>query len=63
MSAGGPDERRARVVLLLGSIGVVIGIGLSGSMARMQFVGGAALVVGWLTLVVGIHRFGRLGTR
>jgi hypothetical protein len=54
-------EWRARVVLLLGAIGVAAGVALCGSLGG-HGVGGIALIAGWLTLIVGIHRFGRLGS-
>jgi hypothetical protein len=48
--------------MLLGAAAVAVGIALSGSAGQGRGVGGVALVVGWLALVAGIHRFGRLGS-
>jgi hypothetical protein len=62
MSAVAPDERRARIAILLGAVGVAAGIASSGSVGQGKGVSGVLLIVGWLTLVVGIHRFGRIGT-
>ncbi len=59
MSAPTRDEKRARLLILLGAIGVAIGVALSGSVGRGT--GGVILIAGWLALVVGVHRFGRLG--
>lgn len=54
-------EPAARLAILVGAVSVALGIGLSGSLVHGRSVGGMVLVLGWLTLVVGIHRFGRLG--
>jgi hypothetical protein len=61
MSAPTQSEWRARIVLLLGAVGVAIGIALSGSVGG-HGAGGVVLIAGWLTLIVGIHRFGRLAS-
>jgi hypothetical protein len=61
MNAPAGQEKSARRVIVLGAVAVAIGIALTGSAGQGSSVGGVALVVGWLALVVGIHRFGRLG--
>jgi len=52
-------RRRARALLAVGAIAATLGIGLTGSAAPT--LGAVLLLAGWLTLVVGIHRFGREG--
>jgi hypothetical protein len=61
MTAPVQAERRARVVIFLGAVGVVVGVALTGS-GQGNGAGGVVLLFGWLALVFGIHRFGRLGT-
>jgi hypothetical protein len=51
---------RARSVIAAGAIAAVLGVGLTGSASPT--IGGVLLMGGWLALVVGIHRFGRLGS-
>jgi hypothetical protein len=53
-------EGRARSLLALGALAAVLGVGLTGSASPTA--GAVFLVAGWLALVVGIHRFGRVGS-
>jgi hypothetical protein len=53
-------EPRARKTITFGAVCAVLGIGLTGSASPT--LGAVFLVVGWMALVVGIHRFGRSGT-
>jgi uncharacterized membrane protein YgdD (TMEM256/DUF423 family) len=53
-------DPRARATLVVGAVATVLGVALSGTASPN--LGGVLLIVGWLALVVGIHRFGRLGT-
>ena len=52
--------RRARLLLALGAVGVVVGIAIAGTVSRA--IGGFILVTGWLIIGAGIHAFGRSGT-
>jgi uncharacterized membrane protein HdeD (DUF308 family) len=53
-------ESSARRTITLGAVCAVLGIGLTGSASPT--LGAVFLVVGWMALVVGIHRFGRSAT-
>jgi hypothetical protein len=48
-----------RALLVVGAVLATAGLALSGSFS--PDLGGLALILGWLVLGVGIHRFGRLG--
>jgi hypothetical protein len=50
----------ARSIIALGALAATLGVGLTGSASPT--LGGVLLIGGWLGLVVGIHRFGRLGS-
>jgi hypothetical protein len=50
---------RARALILGGAVLAASGVALSGTLS--QGGGGVLLVLGWLVLVVAIHRFGRAG--
>jgi hypothetical protein len=54
-SAGGPS--RARQLVAAGASVVAVGIALVGT--AHPDIGGPVLLVGWLLLAAGIHRFGR----
>jgi hypothetical protein len=51
--------RPARALLVLGAVLATAGVALSGSLSPN--LGGLALILGWLAMGIGIHRFGRLG--
>lgn len=50
---------RARGYLGAGVVVVAVGLVVAGTVSPT--VGGVLVVAGWLTLVVGLHRFGRTG--
>ena len=58
-------ETRARRWLLAGAALSLVAVGALGTGPGLggRIAGGAALVVGWWMLVVGLHRFGRVGAQ
>jgi hypothetical protein len=52
--------RRTRNLIVAGAVLAVLGVALSGSLS--PGLGGLSLLLGWLALGVGVHRFGRLGS-
>jgi hypothetical protein len=53
------NEARARIFLISGAVLLVVGLVMVAGLS--PWLGGPVVLVGWLALVLGIHRFGRLG--
>ena len=51
---------RARMLLAAGAFAIAAGLLVAGTMS--QTLGGFLLLGGWLTLVAGLHFFGRAGS-
>ena len=51
---------RARVLLAAGAFAIAAGLLIAGTVSPT--VGGFFLLAGWLTLVAGLHFFGRAGS-
>ena len=59
--AAGNDENRVWRLLGFGAGLTALGLGIAGTVAPGP--GGAVCLAGWLMLLVGLHRGGRLGRR
>ncbi len=53
------SEHRARQVILAGAILAAAGVGALGAWGSLA--AGLLLLLGWITLVYGVHAFGRAG--
>jgi len=52
--------KAARQTLAFAAIAIALGLGVSGTVSRIA--GGVMLLVGWLAMIVGLHRYGRAGS-
>jgi hypothetical protein len=52
---------RARALIVLGAVSAAAGVALSGTF--YSWLGGVLLVEGWISLIAGIHGFGRAGVQ